>query len=82
MINCNKLKYIIVKMFILDYPYEKEYYKKETLNLISKSFDWSENWLYSQHIYLTYQAQKDVIIDKEHYEGFKQYMALIKHTFK
>lgn len=69
-------------MFILEYPYNKEYYQHHSFILLMRGFDWRENWLYTSHIYQAYNAYKDKLIDREHYEAFKAYMEFIKHSYK
>ena len=68
-------------MFLLDYQYDKEYYKHHSFILISRCFDLSHNWLYTAHIYKCYEAYKNELIDKDHYEAFKTYIEFIKHSY-
>jgi hypothetical protein len=69
-------------MFLLDFPYDKEYYKHHSFLLIARGYDWSKNWMFSAHIYQVYLARKDELDNKYNYEGWKMYIELMKHHYK
>jgi hypothetical protein len=68
-------------MFMLNFPYEKEYYKKWNYEVFN-DYDFSKNWELSTHLWMSYSSHKDEIISKNHFDAFKMYMNMMKEVYK